>query len=108
MPYALCDFLAKGGIMAAYFIGHITVKDPVQWKVYVGGVQKTLIPFGAEIIFRGKRAVVLCGEHPYQQAVVIKFPDQLTLQQWYNSRAYQDLIPIRDKAADVLLISYDV
>ena len=31
----------------------------------------------------------------------------VTLQQWYNSRAYQDLIPIRDKAADVLLISYD-
>ena len=64
-------------------------------------------PLGAEIIFRGKRAVVLWGEHPYQQAVVIKFPDQLTLQQWYTSRAYQNLIPIREKTGDVLLISYD-
>jgi uncharacterized protein (DUF1330 family) len=93
--------------MAAYLIGHITIKDPAQWKIYTDGVGKSLTPFGAEIIFRGKQATVLCGEHSYQNAVVITFPDQLTLQQWYNSRAYQDLIPIRDKAADVLLISYD-
>jgi uncharacterized protein (DUF1330 family) len=93
--------------MAAYLIGHIIIKDPIQWKVYIDGVPKSLIPFGAEIIFRGKRAVILSGEHPYSHAVVIKFPDQLTLQQWYNSKIYQDLIPIRDKAADVVLISYD-
>ena len=93
--------------MAAYLIGHITVKDPAQWKIYTEGVGKSLTPFGAEIIFRGKRAAVLSGEHLFQNAVVIKFPDQPNLQQWYNSKAYQELIPIRDKAADVLLISYD-
>jgi len=27
--------------MAAYLIGHITIKDPVQWKIYVEGVQKS-------------------------------------------------------------------
>lgn len=93
--------------MAAYLIGHITIKDPIQWRIYVDGVQKSLIPFGAEIVFRGKRATVLSGEHPYQNTVVIKFPDQPTLQQWYHSKTYQDLIPIRDKAADLVLISYD-
>jgi uncharacterized protein (DUF1330 family) len=94
-------------MMAAYLIGHIIVKDPIQWKKYTEGVATTLKPFGAEIIFRGKRAIVLCGEHTYQNAVVIKFPDQPTLQQWYNSKAYQELNPIRDKAADVVLIGYD-
>jgi uncharacterized protein (DUF1330 family) len=93
--------------MAAYLIGHITIKDPAQWKRYTDGVAKSLTPFGAEIIFRGKRSTVLCGDHSYSHAVVIKFPDQPTLQQWYNSKAYQDLIPIRDQAADVVLISYD-
>ena len=93
--------------MAAYLIGHITVKDPIQWKIYTEGVATTLKPFGAEIIFRGKRTTVLCGEHSYPNAVVIKFPDQPTLQQWYNSKLYQELIPIRDKAADVVLIGYD-
>jgi len=26
---------------------------------------------------------------------------------WYHSKTYQDLIPIRDQAADVVLISYE-
>ncbi len=70
--------------MPAYLIGHITIKDPGQWKIYTDGVAKSLTPFAAEIIFRGKRATVLCGEHSYQNAVVIKFPDQPALQNWYN------------------------
>jgi len=93
--------------MAAYLIGHITIKDPVQWKIYVEGVQKSLIPFKAEIIFRAKRAAVLCGAHAYHSAVVIKFPDPPALHDWYHSKTYQDLIPIRDQAADVVLIGYE-
>ncbi len=93
--------------MAAYLIGHITIKDPILWKNYVDGVQKSLIPFGAELIFRGKRATVLAGDHPYHHTVVMKFPDQSAIQNWYNSETYQALIPIRDKAADVAIISYD-
>ena len=93
--------------MAAYLIGHITVKDPVLWRTYVDGVQQSLLPFGAEVVFRGKRAIVLTGEHHHQNAVVIKFTDQAALQAWYASPAYQALIPIRDQAADAVLISYD-
>ena len=94
--------------MSAYLIGHITVKDTDKWKTYVEGVRKSILPFGAEVLFRGKLATVLAGEHPHQNTVVIKFPDQPTLQQWYNSDEYQGLIPIRDEAADVVITSYDV
>jgi len=93
--------------MAAYLIGHITVKDPVLWKTYVDGVQKSLLPFAAEVMFRGKRAAVLAGEHHHQNAVVIKFTDPAALRNWYASAAYQALIPIRDQAAEAVLISYD-
>ena len=93
--------------MSAYLIGHISIKNPDKWKIYVEGVQKSLMPFEAEVIFRGKRATVLAGEHPHQHTVVIKFPDQPTLQQWYRSDTYQALISIRDEAADVVIISYD-
>jgi len=93
--------------MSAYLIGHITVKNPAKWQTYVEGVRKSLMPFEAEIVFRGKLATVLAGEHPHQNTVVIKFPDQPTLQQWYHSNEYQDLIPTRDEAADVVIISFD-
>ena len=93
--------------MPAYLIGHITINNPDKWKIYVEGVQKSLIPFEAEVVFRGKLATVLAGDHPYQQTVVIKFSDQPTLQQWYYSDAYQALISVREEAADVVIISYD-
>ena len=93
--------------MSAYLIGHITVKNPDKWQTYVEGVRKSLMPFEAEVVFRGMRASVLAGEHPYENTVVIKFPDQPTLQNWYQSDSYQNLIPIRNEAADVVIISYD-
>lgn len=93
--------------MPAYLIGHIVVKDPVQWDVYVEGVRSSLVPFGARVLFRGRRASVLAGEHPYDLTVVIEFSDQGTLQSWYRSEEYQKLIPIRDRAAEVAIISYD-
>ena len=93
--------------MAAYLVGHISVKDPDLWQVYIAGVQTSLIPFDATVVFRGKRAAVLAGEHSHDQCVVIEFSDQQTLQQWFNSEAYQALIPARDKAADVVIITYD-
>ena len=94
--------------MSAYLVGHITVKDPDLWQEYTAGVQKSLIPFEADVVFRGQRAAVLAGEHSYEQCVVIKFSDQDSLQKWYNSDTYQALIPTRDKAADVVIISYDL
>ncbi len=93
--------------MTAYLIGHIKVKDPALWAIYVEGVRKSLAPFEAEILFRGRRAAVLAGEHAYDLTVVISFADQATLQAWFRSEAYQSLIAVRDRAADVVIISYD-
>ena len=93
--------------MVAYLVGHITIKDTSQWEIYMEGVRKSLLPYSAEVIFRGKLSKVLTGEHSHQNTVVIKFSDQATLQEWYNSKEYQELIPIRDRAADVVIISYD-
>ena len=93
--------------MAAYLVGHITIKDTSQWEIYMEGVRKSLLPYSAEVIFRGKLHKVLTGQHSHQNTVVIEFSDQATLQEWYNSKEYQKLIPIRDRAADVVIISYD-
>ena len=93
--------------MTAYLVGHISVRDPELWQVYIAGVQKSLVPFDATVIFRGQRAAVLAGKHFYDQCVVIEFSDRGSLQKWFNSDSYQALIPTRDRAADVVIISYD-
>ena len=82
--------------MAAYLIGYITVKDPSLWEQYVDGVGKSLLPFGAEIVFRGSRFRVFAGEHTHDKTVVIRFADRDTFENWYASDAYQGLISLRD------------
>jgi uncharacterized protein (DUF1330 family) len=92
--------------MAAYLVGHITVKDSGLWQKYVSGVQESLSPFDAKIIFRGQLVEILAGQHEHDLVVVIEFPDQSTLNNWYASEKYQSLIPLRDKAANVVITTY--
>jgi uncharacterized protein (DUF1330 family) len=91
----------------AYLVGHVTVKNPQQWAEYTSRVPATLSPWGAELVFRGKRAAVLAGEHAHADVVVIRFPSLAAVDQWFSSPAYQSLIPLREQAADVVLLSYE-
>jgi uncharacterized protein (DUF1330 family) len=93
--------------MAAYVIGHITVKDPDKWAEYRSRVPETLEPWGAELVLRGKRTGILNGQHNHTDTVVIRFPDPGSVNKWYNSEAYQKLVPLRTQAADMDLISYE-
>ena len=92
--------------MAVYLVGHITVKDDGLWQEYVAGVQESLAPFDARTLFRGQLIEILAGEHEHDLVVVIEFADHSTLDTWYGSEKYQSLIPLRDKAADVVIITY--
>lgn len=92
----------------AYVIGHITVKNAEKWAEYRNQVPATLEPWGAELVLRGKRVAILAGEHPHSDIVVIRFPDKDAVNRWYSSPAYQALIPLRQQAAEVVLLSYEV
>jgi len=92
--------------MSACVIGHITVKDEEKWAQYRAQVPATLAPWGAELLFRGSGARILSGEHRHSDLVVIRFPDQAAVDGWYGSAAYQALVPLRQQAADLELISF--
>jgi len=92
--------------MSSYLVGHITVKDDELWQKYVAGVHESLSPFEFRIIFRGKLVAILAGKHEHDLAVVIEFPDQSTLDKWFTSKKYQSLIPLRDRAANVVITTY--
>lgn len=91
----------------AYLIGHITVKDTAKWDEYRSRVPATMAPWGGELIFRGTLATVLAGEHAQGGVVVGSFPDAGALAAWHASAAYQALIPLRQEAAEVVLLAYD-
>ena len=92
--------------MAAYVIGHITVRDPEKWAEYRGKVLPTLAAAGGEVVLRGRKVAVLSGDHAHTDTVVLRFPDVAAAQRWHSSVAYQTLIPLREQAADMVLITY--
>jgi uncharacterized protein (DUF1330 family) len=93
--------------VAAYVIGHITVKDADKWAEYRSRVPATLEPWRAEVVLRGRRMEVLSGGHRHTDVVVIRFQDGAAVAGWHGSAAYQALIPLREQAAEVVLISYE-
>lgn len=93
--------------MAAYLVGQVRLRDPELWKRYVAGVAESLAPYDAEVVFRGRRARDLAGEQTRKRVVVIRFTDMDELDRWHDSEAYQALVPLRDRAADVLITAYE-
>lgn len=92
---------------SACVIGHISVKDAAKWAEYCSHVPATIAPWHAEVVFRGKRAAVLGGEHHRTETVVLRFPDLASVEGWFHSAAYQALIPLRMQAAEVDLVSFE-
>lgn len=93
--------------MTAYVIGHLNVLDEAKWQEYREQVPDTLKPWSAQVVLRGNHGETLAGNFDYSDTVVIKFPDRETIQSWYDSAAYQALIPVREAAAEMVLMIYD-
>ena len=90
----------------AYVVGNITVHNPDRWAEYRAQVPATLVPWQAEIVMRAGTAQVLSGTHAHTDIVVLRFPDIAAAHGWFNSPAYQALLPLRNEAAAVDLVCY--
>ncbi len=91
----------------ACVIGHISVKHAEKWADYCAKVPATIAPWNAELILRGRRARLLGGEHRRSETVVLRFPSLAAVDGWFDSPAYQALLPLRMAAAEVDLISFE-
>ncbi len=94
-------------VMSACIVGHVTVKDAGKWAEYCSKVPATIIPWGGRLVLRGQTNTVMTGVHTHTGVVIIQFPDAKAVAGWNNSPAYQALIPIREQAVDLILVSYD-
>jgi uncharacterized protein (DUF1330 family) len=93
--------------MSAYVIGHMTVHDPDGYGRYTARVPGTLAPHGGEFVVRGGPTTVVEGDLPHARHVVIRFPDRAAAEAWYNSAAYQEIVPVRQAHATGVLMIVD-
>lgn len=94
-------------VVSAYVVGQINIVDPVKWQEYRDQVPSTLAAWNAELVFRGVKAADLARQNAFSDIVVIRFPTLDAVHGWFESNAYQALIPLREAAAQVLLTAYE-
>src|SRR4051794_9620806 len=82
-----------------YVISDVTVTDPERFQDYAVRAAPALEPFGGRFIVRGGAIEKLEGDWEPGRLVVIEFPDKESARNWYESDAYQEIIPIRQSAA---------
>lgn len=90
--------------MTAYAIAHL--RNPqlnADVVNYIDRIQSTLDPFGGRFLVHGGDVDVREGEWP-GTIVIIEFADAATAAAWYESPAYQDILPQRTNHIDSVAI----
>ncbi|RII14762.1 hypothetical protein DSC45_20625 [Streptomyces sp. YIM 130001] len=73
--------------------------------VYLERIQSTMDPYEGRFVVHGAKPEVVEGSWP-GYLVVIAFPDEARAKGWYDSDAYQEILPMRTDhiAADVIMV----
>ena len=82
--------------MAAYAIAELTIIDRDKMADYIKKVPATITDHNGRYLTRGGNTEVLegsLGEHPVK--VILEFPSMDAARDWYNSAAYQAMLPDR-------------
>ena len=95
--------------MSALMIATFTVKDPDKFAEYAAKAKPTWSSLGAEALYRGRAQKVLTGgETDHEVVVVFRFPSLETIEEWYDSDAYEPLKTLRQEGADFRMTSYEI
>lgn len=84
----------------AYYVAEFQATDREAIKPYSAQVESTFRPFGGHFIVRGGEPDVKEGFGAQGRLVIIQFDSLKKAQDWYNSPAYQKIIPIRHRAGN--------
>lgn len=82
--------------MKAYLINHLRIPGDIPNDAaldYLERVEETFAPYGGKWLAMGP-ITVMEGAWP-GAAVLMEFPSREQAEQWYNSAAYQNILPLR-------------
>jgi uncharacterized protein (DUF1330 family) len=82
--------------MPGYVVANVDVHNPEAYAGYSSQVDATLEDFQGRFIVRGTDKDVREGEW-LDRVVVIEFPSVDQARSWYESEAYQRILPVRQQ-----------
>ena len=90
--------------MTAYFVAQINIFDHENYNRYLDGYNEVFDRYKGQVIAVDDAPVELEGQWEYKRTVIIKFPTEDDLLNWYQSPEYQELARYRRKASDANII----
>ena len=86
--------------MPAYAIANLTNVDlNAEVARYIATIDETLVPFDGRFLVHGKQPEVIEGSWA-DWTVIIAFPDLERAHAWYDSPAYQEILPLRTENSE--------
>ena len=93
--------------MPAYAVGYLhDVNVSPDIVEYLRRIDATLAPFGGRFVLHGEPVEVLEGSWS-GDLVVIEFPDRKSAREWYASRAYRRILPLRSENSSSVVFLTD-
>jgi len=86
-----------------YWIAHVHVTDPQEYKKYVEGARAAFAAHGAKFLARGGQYAELEGAQGRERHVVIEFPSYQSALDCYHSAEYQAARQFRIAAGEPTL-----
>jgi uncharacterized protein (DUF1330 family) len=91
--------------MAAYMIARIDITEPEQYKKYLAATPAVIARFGGKFIARGGETVTLEGPEETRRVALVEFPSLDDIKEFYSSAEYQEVMKLREGAANVSLVA---
>jgi uncharacterized protein (DUF1330 family) len=93
--------------MSAYAVGRISelsiCRDIIE---YLQRIDDTLKPFSGHFLVHGAEPEIMEGTFE-GQLIIIEFPDMERARSWYQSPAYQEIVPLRANHSESNIIIVD-
>jgi uncharacterized protein (DUF1330 family) len=83
-----------------YFFVELEIADPAAYEAYRTAVPDIISAYGGRILVRGGDAQPLDGTVPHRRRVIVEFDSPEAVKTFYNSDAYQAVLPIRLSASN--------
>ena len=80
------------------------IRDIEAFRDYASRVAPIIERYGGKYVAVDKTPEVRSGEWPFVRTVIVAYPNYAAAQNWYNSREYQQIIPIRMRAIDANIV----
>ena len=90
---------AQTAVPPAYLVAEVQVTDPDGWKQYIAALPATQAPYHVKTLTRAPAVALDASTPPSGAVAILAFNSMEDLKAWWNSPAYQAIIPLREKSA---------